>query len=101
MKQNWLRRVSPVTMTSTSKKLQRKLILWALAWALALIASAFLFKGNPFKDWIQSALFRRRINFLALAVPKGCFFSLLIKTFNRISALPCTSEVETANRPAL
>ncbi|HKB67380.1 MAG TPA: hypothetical protein VKC61_16105 [Pyrinomonadaceae bacterium] len=33
------------------------LILWAGAWAAALIASAVLLKGNPIKDWIQSALF--------------------------------------------
>jgi hypothetical protein len=44
-------------MTSTSKKRQRTLILWALAWAFAMIASAFLLRGNPAKDWIQSALF--------------------------------------------
>jgi uncharacterized membrane protein YbhN (UPF0104 family) len=33
------------------------LVLWSLAWALVLIASAIVFKGNPAKDWIQSALF--------------------------------------------
>lgn len=33
------------------------LIVWAIAWAAAMIASAILLKGNPLKDWIQSALF--------------------------------------------
>jgi hypothetical protein len=51
------------TMTSTSKKPQRKLILWSLAWALAIIASAFVLKGNPAKDWIQSALFVGAVTF--------------------------------------
>jgi hypothetical protein len=32
-------------------------VLWASVWALAFIASAFFFKGNPLKDWIQSVLF--------------------------------------------
>lgn len=36
---------------------QTKLVLFAIIWALALIASAFLFKGNPAKDWIQSIIF--------------------------------------------
>ncbi len=43
-------------MAPDSKKIA-KLIIWATAWAVALIASAILFKGNPVKDWIQSALF--------------------------------------------
>jgi hypothetical protein len=34
-----------------------------MAWAIALIASAILFKGNPVKDWIQSALFVGAITF--------------------------------------
>jgi len=33
------------------------LVFWSMVWALALIASAILFKGNPVKGWIQSALF--------------------------------------------
>jgi hypothetical protein len=32
-------------------------ILWSIAWALALIASAIFLKGNPAKDWVQAALF--------------------------------------------
>jgi predicted membrane channel-forming protein YqfA (hemolysin III family) len=50
------------TMNSTSQKTQWKLILWALAWALAIIGSAFVLKGNPAKDWIQSALFVGAVN---------------------------------------
>jgi len=33
------------------------LVLWAIAWSAAMIASAILLKGNPTKDWIQAALF--------------------------------------------
>lgn len=44
-------------MPFTSKKHRAAtMILWAIAWALAMIASAILFKGQPVKDWIQSAL---------------------------------------------
>jgi hypothetical protein len=32
------------------------LIGWAIVWAALMIASAILLKGNPIKDWIQSAL---------------------------------------------
>jgi hypothetical protein len=39
------------------------LILWAIAWAVALIASAILLKGNPIKDWVQSALFIAAMTF--------------------------------------
>ena len=44
-------------MTISNKKQTAKLILWSIIWALAIIASAILFKGSPAKDWIQSALF--------------------------------------------
>jgi hypothetical protein len=40
-----------------------KLVLWAIAWAAAMIASAILLKGNPIKDWIQSALFIAAMTF--------------------------------------
>jgi hypothetical protein len=39
------------------------LILWAVAWAVAMIASAILLKGNPIKDWIQSGLFIAAMTF--------------------------------------
>jgi hypothetical protein len=39
------------------------LILWAIAWAAAMIVSAVLLKGNPTKDWIQSALFIAAMTF--------------------------------------
>jgi hypothetical protein len=46
----------PMTNTATNSKRLPTLILWAIAWAAALIASAFLLKGNPIKDWVQAAL---------------------------------------------
>jgi hypothetical protein len=39
------------------------LVFWAIGWAAALIASAILLKGNPAKDWIQSALFIAAMTF--------------------------------------
>ena len=50
-------------MTTTSKRQMPTLVLWAIVWALALIASAIFFKGNPIKDWVQSALFIGAITF--------------------------------------
>ena len=47
----------PMANPSTNTKRLTALILWAIAWAAALIASAILLKGNPIKDWVQAALF--------------------------------------------
>ena len=44
-------------MTNSSKRPLTTLILWAIGWAAAMIASAILLKGNPIKDWVQAALF--------------------------------------------
>jgi hypothetical protein len=44
-------------MTPNSKTQVTSLIIWSLVWAFAIIATAFLFKGNPVKDWIEAALF--------------------------------------------
>jgi hypothetical protein len=44
-------------MANSSPKRLFALILWAIAWAVAMIASAILLKGNPIKDWVQAALF--------------------------------------------
>jgi hypothetical protein len=35
----------------------------AIVWAALMIASAILLKGNPVKDWIQSALFIAAMTF--------------------------------------
>ena len=50
-------------MVPSSRTQLTTLILWAIAWAAALIASAILLKGNPIKDWIQSALFIAAMTF--------------------------------------
>jgi len=47
----------PMAHPSTNTKRLTTLILWAIAWAAAMIASAILLKGNPVKDWVQAALF--------------------------------------------
>ena len=46
-----------MTNSSTNSKRLTILILCAVAWAAAMIASAVLLKGNPIKDWVQAALF--------------------------------------------
>ena len=48
---------------ATSQKHLTTLIVWAIAWAAAMIVSAVLLKGNPIKDWIQSALFIAAMTF--------------------------------------
>lgn len=44
-------------MTNPAPRNLTAIVLWSAAWALALIASAILLKGNPAKEWIQAALF--------------------------------------------
>jgi uncharacterized membrane protein YbhN (UPF0104 family) len=44
-------------MTNTTQRSVSRIILWSMAWALALIASAIVLKGNPAKEWIQAFLF--------------------------------------------
>ena len=44
-------------MINTSKVEATTVILWSTAWALTLIGSAFLLKGNPAKDWVHAILF--------------------------------------------
>jgi len=41
-------------------------ILWSLVFALAMIASAFLFKGNPALYWIEAALIVAALTFVVL-----------------------------------
>jgi len=47
----------PMANPSTNTKRLTTLILWAIAWAAAMIASAIVLKGNPIKDWVQAVLF--------------------------------------------
>jgi hypothetical protein len=44
------------TVEANSKKLGTSRIFWSIVWALAIIASAFLFKGSPSQPWIESGL---------------------------------------------
>ena len=41
----------------TSKNQIAMMILLAIVWALAFIATAIIFKGSPVKEWIQAALY--------------------------------------------
>jgi hypothetical protein len=43
-------------MPTNPEKYGMSLILGSLVWALALIAAAYIFKGNPIEDGIESAL---------------------------------------------
>jgi hypothetical protein len=38
------------------KKLVTSPIAWSLVWAVAIIAAALVFKGNPANYWVESAL---------------------------------------------
>jgi len=53
-------------MNSNSKKLGTSAIVWSLVWAFAIIATAFLFKGNPAKDWIEAGLIIGALTFVVL-----------------------------------
>ena len=44
-------------MTNASQRPMIRIVIWSTAWALALIASAILLKGNPAKEWVQAVLF--------------------------------------------
>ena len=44
-------------MTNAAPRNITTIILWSTAWALALIGSAIVLKGNPAKEWVQAALF--------------------------------------------
>ena len=44
-------------MMTDAKKYRMTQILWSLVWAFALIAAAYVFKGNPAKYWIESGIF--------------------------------------------
>jgi hypothetical protein len=53
-------------MNPNSKKLGTSPIVWSLVWAFAFIATAFFFKGNPAKDWIEAALVVGALAFVVL-----------------------------------
>ncbi|HMD07227.1 MAG TPA: hypothetical protein VKH63_06805 [Candidatus Acidoferrum sp.] len=44
----------------------KKSILWSLVFAFAMIASAFLFKGNPALYWIEAGLTVAALTFVVL-----------------------------------
>jgi hypothetical protein len=48
----------------------RKPILWSLVFALAMVASAFLFKGNPALYWIEAGLTIAALTFVILKSPR-------------------------------
>jgi hypothetical protein len=53
-------------MKPTSKRLGTSAIVWSLVWALAIIATAFLFKGNPAEYWIEAGLIVGALTFVVL-----------------------------------
>jgi hypothetical protein len=53
-------------MMPNSKKLGTSAIVWSLVWALAIIATAFLFKGNPAEYWIESGVIIGALTFVVL-----------------------------------
>ena len=44
----------------------KKSILWSLGFALAMVASVFLFKGNPALYWIEAGLTVAALTFVVL-----------------------------------
>lgn len=48
------------------------LVVWALAWALAIIASAIVFKGNPIGDWVEAFLILGALTFWSWHLWRRC-----------------------------
>jgi hypothetical protein len=48
----------------------KKRILWSLVFALAMIASALIFKGNPALYWIEASLMVAALTFVILKSPQ-------------------------------
>jgi hypothetical protein len=55
-----------VTMKPNSKNLGTSPIAWSLPWAFAIIAAAFLFKGNAARNWIETGLVIGALAFVVL-----------------------------------
>jgi len=53
-------------MDANSKKIGTSAIVLSLIWALAIIATAFLFKGNPAEYWIETGLVVGALAFVVL-----------------------------------
>ncbi len=53
-------------MSPASKKLVASPIVWSVVWAFAIIAVAFLFKGNPALYWIEAGLIIGALTFVVL-----------------------------------
>ena len=53
-------------MMPKSKRLGTSAIVWSLVWAIAIIAAAFLFRGNPAEYWIESGLIVGALTFVVL-----------------------------------
>jgi hypothetical protein len=53
-------------MMPNSKRLGTSAIVWSLVWAIAIIVTAFLFKGNPAEYWIESGLIIGALTFVVL-----------------------------------
>jgi hypothetical protein len=48
------------------KNVRTSPIVWSLVWAFAIIATAFLFKGNPALYWIEAGLIIGALTFVVL-----------------------------------
>ena len=59
-------RATIFAMQPNSKKLGTSAIVWPLVWALAIVATAFLFKGNPAEYWIEAGLIVGALTFVVL-----------------------------------
>ncbi len=49
------------------KRLGTSRVVWSLLWALAIIASALIFKGTSYVEWIEAGLTGLAVTFVVLA----------------------------------
>jgi hypothetical protein len=60
-------------MNANSRKQGTSFIVWSLAWASALIAIAFFFKGHPAKLWLETAIFGGALAIFTLRLPRSAY----------------------------
>lgn len=55
-----------LAVNTDSKNPRSWLVFWSVVWAVAIIATAYFFKGNPAEYWIEAALIVGALTFVIL-----------------------------------
>jgi hypothetical protein len=68
----WQSYATVLTMLPNPKGFGTSAIVWSLVWAIVIIATAFLFKGNPAQYWIESGLILRSTHLCGAETQAAC-----------------------------